>query len=69
MTKIGKEAFKGCSKLGTVTIKSAKLKSVGKNAFKGIKSTAKVKVPEKQLKSYKKLLNGKGLSSKAKITK
>ena len=67
--KIGTETFKGCSKLGTVTIKSTKLKSVGKNAFKGIKSNVKIKVPVKQLKAYKKLLKGKGLSSKAKITK
>ena len=67
--KIGTEAFKGCSKLATVTVKSTKLKSVGKNAFKGIKSNVKIKVPAKQLKAYKKLLKGKGLSSKAKVIK
>lgn len=53
----------------TVTIRSSKLKSIGKNAFKGIKSNAKIKVPAKKLKAYKKLLKGRGLSNKAKITK
>lgn len=69
VTKIGKEAFRSCSKLKTVTIKSQKLKTVGKNAFKGIKSTATIKVPSKKLKAYKKLLKGKGQSSKVKIKK
>lgn len=69
VTMIGNGAFRGCGKLETVTIRSSKLKSVGKKAFKGIKSNVKIKVPAKQLKAYKKLLKGKGLSSKAKITK
>lgn len=69
VTQIGNTAFKNCKKLSSITIKSAKLKKVGKNAFKGIKSTAKIKVPSKKLKAYKKLLKGKGQSSKVKITK
>lgn len=69
VTTIGKEAFRNCSKLSTITIKSSKLKSVGKNAFKGIKSTAKIKVPSKKLSAYKKLLKGKGQSSKVKVAK
>lgn len=67
--KIGKETFKGCSKLANITIKSTVLKSVGKNAFKGIKSNARIKVPAKKLTAYKKLLKGKGQGSKVKITK
>lgn len=69
VTTIGKEAFKNCKKLGTITINSTKLKTVGKNAFKGIKSNAKIKVPNKKLKLYKKLLKGKGQGKKVKITK
>ncbi len=64
VTTIGKEAFKNCKKLGTITINSTKLKTVGKNAFKGIKSNAKIKVPNKKLKLYKKLLKGKGQGKK-----
>lgn len=52
VTSIGKEAFRNCSKLSTITIKSTKLKSVGTNACKGIKATAKIKVPSKKRKHY-----------------
>lgn len=69
VTKIGKDAFKGCKELCVVKINSAKLKTVGKNAFKGMKDTAIIKVPKKKLKSYKKLLKGKGMSSKVTIAK
>lgn len=69
VTTIGKEAFRNCSKLSSITIKSTKLKSVGKNALKGIKSTAKIKVPKKKFSAYKKLLKGKGQSSKVRIVK
>ena len=41
-TKIGKEAFRGCSQLKKITIKSKKLKTVGKNGFKGVKANAKI---------------------------
>lgn len=69
VTAIGSNAFYGCKKLGTITIKSAKLKTVGKNAFKGMKATAKIKVPKSKEKSYKKLLKSKGQGSKVKIVK
>lgn len=69
VTTIGKEAFKNCKKLDTITINSTKLKTVGKNTFKGIKSNAKIKVPNKKLTSYKKLLKGKGQGKKVKISK
>lgn len=52
---IGKNAFKNCKKLKTITIKSSKLNSVGKNAIKGINKKAVIKCPAKQVKKYKKL--------------
>lgn len=69
VTKIGKNAFYGCSKLKTITIKSTKLESVGKQALKGINSKATIKVPESKLKSYKTLLKGKEQGSKVTIVK
>ena len=67
--EIGKNSFKDCKKLGTITIKSTKLKKVGKNALKGIKSTAKIKVPSKKLSAYQKLFKNKGQGKKVKIVK
>lgn len=67
VTSIGKNAFYGCKKLKTITIKTTSLKSVGKNAFKNIYAKATIKVPEKKYTAYKKLLKGKGLGSKVKI--
>ena len=69
LKKIGKETFKGNSKLSSITIKSTALKSVGKDALKGIQSNAKIKVPAKKLSAYKKLLKNKGQGKKVKITK
>ncbi|MBQ6843787.1 MAG: leucine-rich repeat protein [Agathobacter sp.] len=69
VTKIDKQAFYGCKKLKTITIKSTKLKTVGKNALKGINSKATIKVPKSKLSAYKKLLKGKGQGSKVKIVK
>lgn len=67
--KIGKEAFSGCKKLKTITIKSTNLKSVGKNALKGINSKATIKVPKAKLTSYKKILKSKGQGKKVTIKK
>ena len=71
VSKIGKQAFYGCKKLKSITIKTKTLtsKKVGSKAFKGISSTATVKVPKSKLNSYKKILKGKGLGNKVKITK
>lgn len=55
------------SKLKTIKINAAGLKSVGKNAFKGIHKKATISVSKKQLKAYKKLLKGKGQASSVKI--
>ena len=69
LTNIGKQAFAGCTKLGTVKIKSTKLKTIGKNAFKGIKKNATFKVPSKSLKKYKKLLTKKKIGQQVKVKK
>lgn len=67
VTAIASNAFKSCSKLKTLNIQTANLKSVGKNALKGIYKKAVIKVPQKQYQSYKKLLLNKGQSSQVKI--
>lgn len=73
--KIGNKAFYSCKKLNNLTIQSKKLtaKNVGNKAFTRIGSSAykklKVKVPSSKYTTYKKLLQKKGLSAKAKITK
>ncbi len=66
---IGAGAFKGCTKLKTIKIKSTGLtaKTLSKNAFKGIPAQTTIKVPKEKLAAYKKLFRSKGLSSKVKI--
>ncbi len=68
VTKIDDNAFNGCKKMKTITIKSTKLtsKSVSANAFKGLSKNVIIKVPKKQLKAYKKLLKKKGFKGKVK---
>ena len=71
VTKIGKNAFTGCKKLKSITIKTKKLttKTVKKGAFNGISKKVVVKVPKSKYKTYKKLLPAKGLKKAAKIKK
>ena len=69
MTEIGKKAFYQAKKLKTVKISSTTIKKIGKDAFKKVNAKIRIKVPSGKLKSYKKLLKGKGLGSKAKIVK
>ena len=66
---IGTEAFSGCTKLKTLTIKSTKLtaQTVADNAFQGMSKKTVIKVPKSKLKEYKKLFRAKGLSKKVKI--
>lgn len=59
VTKLGNNAFSGCSSLKKLTIKSTHLKGVGKNAIKGVHKKAVINCPKKQLKLYKKLFNSK----------
>ncbi len=67
LKSIGKNAFKGCSKLKKIVIKTKLLKSssVGANAFKGIYSKPTVTCPKGMTKTYKKLLLKKGMPKKA----
>ena len=69
MESIGKQAFNGCKKLKSITVKTTKLKAgkVGSKAFAGIHKKASVKVPKKKLGEYKKFLRKKGLPKTAKI--
>lgn len=71
VSKIGQNAFRGCTKLKTTVIKTTKLTkgSVGKNAFAGSYAKMKVKVPKSKVKKYKKLLRSRGLSSRAKVSR
>lgn len=76
VSKIGAKAFYGCKALKSITIKTKKLtaKKVGKSAFKGVGSKyykkVVVKVPSKKyVNKYKKMLQSRGLSKKAKIKK
>ena len=42
VTAIGKNAFAGCKKLTSITVKSKQVKTIGKNAFKGCKKLKKI---------------------------
>lgn len=59
VTKIGREAFSGCRKLKTITIKSTKIKTIGANAIKNIYKKAKIYCPKKKRNAYKKLFKSK----------
>ena len=69
IVKIGKNAFYGCKKLTSITIKSSRLtlKNIGKNAFKNTIPKATVKVPKKQKALYNQILKKRGLNKKAKV--
>lgn len=67
ITKIGKRAFRGCTRLKKIILKSRKLKAVGKNAFKGIHKKCRIKVPTSKLSVYKKIFLKKGQKSSVKI--
>ncbi len=71
MTEIGKQAFAGCKKLETITIKTKKLKKVGSAAIKGIHKKAVIKCPgNSYVNKYKKLFNSKsGYKKSMKIKK
>lgn len=56
VTKIGTQAFSGCSRLRTVRITSKKLKSVGKKAFKNVPAKAEFRIPKSKAAAYKRLI-------------
>lgn len=69
IVRIGKNAFYGCKKLTSITIKSSRLtlKNIGKNAFKNTSPKATVRVPKKQKALYNQILKKRGLNKKAKV--
>ena len=75
VTAIGTKAFYDCRSLTSATIQTTKLTAAktGKNAFtnagKNNYKKLNVKVPKSKLALYKKILQSRGLSGKAKITK
>ena len=60
VTSIGREAFKDCKALKSITISASKLKSIGKDAFSGISKKAVFKLPKKQLSKYRKMIRKDG---------
>ena len=73
VTTIGKNAFKGCKKLKSITINTLALNKIGANAFKDIKSNAKITMPKKiskkTLKKYKKMIKKAKAPKKVKYSK
>lgn len=67
VTKIGKKAFYGDSRLKSITVKGKKLKTVGKQALKGINKHAVVRVPKAKKNAYKALFKGKGQKKSVKV--
>ena len=67
VSRIGKNAFSGDSKLKSIQIKSKKLTYVGKRALKNISAKAVIKVPKSKKKAYTSLLKGKGQKKSVKI--
>lgn len=67
VTVIPKNAYKGCSSLKKIVVKSTVLKKVGKNALKGVHPKCKIKVPKKKMAAYKKLFRGKGQKKSVKL--
>ena len=69
VTHVEKNAFAGCKKLKTLTVKTTKLtkSTVGAKAFQGIHPQATIKVPKKKRSAYKTLFKSKGAGKKVKI--
>ena len=69
VTKINAKAFKGCSKLKKIIIKTKKLTKIGSKVFSGIHKKAKIIVPKSKYKKYKKMIKKAKTPKKVKITK
>ena len=69
VSKIGKQAFYGCTKLKKIDIRSEVLttKTIQNGAFSGVSAKTTITVPKKKLKAYKQLLVKKGLNKKVKV--
>jgi hypothetical protein len=71
VSSISSYAFRNCTNLKTLVIKSTSLKSstLKAKAFKGISTKVTIKVPSSKLKTYKSLFVKKGLNKKVKVKK
>ena len=67
VTSIGKNAFKGCKALKTLTVQTAKLKAAGVKGCLSGSSVTTVKVPKAQKKAYAKLFTKKGCGKKVTV--
>ncbi len=65
VTRIGANAFKSCSKITVIKIKSKKISTIGKNAFDGLSKKVQINVPKDQRVTYAKLLKKAKLNKKA----
>ncbi|MBO6015671.1 MAG: leucine-rich repeat protein [Lachnospiraceae bacterium] len=59
VTSIGSNAFYGCKKLKTITLKGSGIKTFGKNCIKNIHKKATIKCPKSVRKRYKSKLKAK----------
>ncbi len=66
ISQIGDEAFRGCSQLKKIKIKSEYLEYIGEDAFRGIHAKAVIYVPESCLKEYRAMVRESG-NSKVKV--
>ncbi len=69
ISKIGTQAFSGCSKLKNITFKGTKAPKINSKAFKGTAAKSKVMIPKKmpaaQLKKLKSRMKAAGISKNA----
>ena len=66
VTAIGKDAFRSCVKLESVTFAGKKVTKIGANAFTNIQKKAKFYLPEKVFDAYRKLIRAAGAPEKCK---
>lgn len=71
ISSIGKEAFRGCTKLDAITINTKKLtkKNVGSNAFLGISKKARFFVPKNKVSTYTTLVKARGADKQVTVMK
>ncbi len=60
VTAIGDDAFRGCSRLKKVKIKSIAVESIGEDAFSGLPSDAVIYVPRSCLSDYRTMIRDSG---------
>ena len=68
VTRIGNSAFKGCTSLSDIIVRSLQLQRVDKGALTGV-SNCKISVPTKKVKPYTVLFKNKGQGKKVVVAK